>query len=42
MQGQRKQYGIQHYFSGKIYYSIGDTLPSVATLLSMPDNNYAM
>ena len=40
MQGQRKQYGIKHYVSGIIHSDMDDTLPSVATSLSMADNNY--
>ena len=42
MQGQRKQYGIQHNVDGKIYYDMSDTLPSFATSLSMADNNNSM
>ena len=42
MQRQRKQYGIQHNFSGTMHYSMSDTLPSVSTLLSIADNNYYM
>ena len=42
MQRQRKSYEIQHYVAGTIHYSMGDTLPSVATSLSMADNNDSM
>ena len=42
MQGQQKQYGIQHYVSGTMHSSMGDTLPSVSTSLSMAVNNYSM
>ena len=40
MQGQRKQYDIQHYGAVKIHSSVGDTLPSVTTSVSMAGNNY--
>ena len=40
MQGQRKHYVIQHYVAGTINSAMGDTLTSVATSLSMADNNY--
>ena len=42
MQGQRKQYGLNHYVAGTIHSAMGDTLPSVATSLSKSDNNYSM
>ena len=42
MQGRLKQYGIQNYVSGTIYYSTGNKLGSVAISLSMADNNYSM
>ena len=42
MQGQWKQYGIQHYFYGTIHSDMGDTLTSVVISLSMADNNYSM
>ena len=42
IQGQRKQYGIQHYIAVAINSDMGDTLPSVATSLSMADNNYSI
>ena len=42
VQGKKKQHGVQHYGAGKIYTAMGDTLPSVATLLSMADNNHSM
>ena len=41
MQGQWKQYGIQHYFFGTIHSAMGLKLPLVATSLSMADNNYS-
>ena len=42
MQVQHKQYGIRYYVAGTINSSAGDTVPSVATQLSMADNNYSM
>ena len=42
MQGDQKQYGIQHYVSDTINSAMGDTLNSVATSLSMADNHYSM
>ena len=42
MQLQRKQYGIQHDVAGEIHSAMVDTLPSVATPLSMNDNNDSM
>ena len=42
MEGQLKQYGIKHYVSGTIHSSMGYTLLSVATTLSISDNNYSM
>ena len=42
MQRQRKQYVSKNYVSGTIHSIMGDTFPSVATKLSMADNNYSM
>ena len=42
IQGQRKQYGIQHYVAVTIHSAMGDTLPSVATSLSMDYDNHSM
>ena len=42
MQVQRKKYGIQHYVAGEIHSAMVDTLPLVATSLSMNDNNASM
>ena len=39
MQEQRKHNGVQYYVVGTINYAMGDTLPSVATSLSMDDDN---
>ena len=38
MQGYQKQYRIQHIVAGKIHSSIGDTLNSVSTSLSIGDD----
>ena len=42
MQGQQKYYVIKNYFSGTIHYAISDILHSVATSLSMDDNDDSM
>lgn len=41
-QAQRKQYGLKHHISGTIHSAMGDTLPSVATSISVRDQNYTL
>ena len=42
IQGNRKQYGLQHYIAGTIHSIMGDTLPSLATTLTKHDPRYKM
>ena len=42
IQAIRKQYGSQHYITGTMHSIMGDTLPSLATSLSVVDRNYQM
>ena len=42
MYGHWKQYGIQNYVADTIHSSVGNSLPSVETSLSIADNNNEM
>ena len=42
VQAKRKQYGLKHRVSSTIHEAMGDTLPSVATEISLVNSKYSM
>ena len=42
VQCMRKQYGMQHYVAGTVHAIMGDTLPSIATTISMNNRNFSL
>ena len=41
-QGKRKQYGLKHHVTSTIHADMGDTLPSMATEISLCNSNFNM
>ena len=41
-QGKRKQYGLKHHVTSTIHAAMGDTLPSMATEISLCNSNFNM